>query len=580
MPKWRLKLFQAIVIICLLIISGRLFYWQILSRDRLQAIAQIQHNTTTEIPATRGKILATDNFPLVGNKPAYLVYVYLPDFTADPQEVSNLLAPILAPKPEDVEATPSAKVTKQLIVNTQQELYDKLSTQDYIWLPLKKQISEADKNQIEALNLDGIGFESNQIRAYPEASMSAHLLGFVGSDANGRSKGYFGLEGYYDLELKGKPGIISQEKDPSGKPILIGEFTDISSRDGRSLKLHLNRAIQKMVEEKLVKGVGQFGAKSGEVAIMDPKTGAILALASWPAYAPENFSKFDQALYKNPLISDSYEPGSTFKVITMAAAIEEEAIKPDTKCTECSEPVEIGKFTIKTWNEEYHQDQTMGEVLERSDNVGMVFVGFKLGKDKFVEYIKKFGIGELTGIDLQEETTPSLRRRWGDIDLATGTFGQGLAVTGMQMLRAVAAIANDGRLMEPHIVSQILGDKTIDIKPHEIKKVISKETADTVTDMMVNAANHGDAQWTALKGYNIAGKTGTSQIAIKGHYDEEKTIASFVGFAPANDPKFTMIVKLKEPTTSQWASETAAPLWYSIAKDLFFYLNIPPQTQD
>lgn len=221
----------------------------------------------------------------------------------------------------------------------------------------------------------------------------------------------------------------------------------------------------------------------------------------------------------------------------------------------------------------------MTQVLQYSSNVGMVFVGNKLGRDKVFQYIKSFGFGELTGIDLQDEASPPLRDRseWGDIDFATATFGQGIAVTPLQMVRAVSAIANGGWIMEPKVVRAIGQEngKTVGLKSEKNRRIIRDSTAQLLTEMMVSAVENGEAKWAKPKGYRIAGKTGTAQIPVAGHYDEKKTIASFVGFAPADDPRFVMLVTLREPSSSPWGSETAAPLFFSIAKDLFLYFGIP-----
>ena len=223
----------------------------------------------------------------------------------------------------------------------------------------------------------------------------------------------------------------------------------------------------------------------------------------------------------------------------------------------------------------------MTKVLERSSNVGMVYVGRKLGKEKLIGFMKQFGLGAPTGIDLEEETSPELRpeRAWSEIDLATASFGQGIAVTPIQMIRAVGALANNGALMEPHVVASIVDErgKAVDIKPKKVRQVISPSTARIITEMMVAAVDNGEAKWAKPKGYRIAGKTGTAQIPVAGHYDEDKTIASFVGFAPADNPRFVMLVTLREPSSSPWGSETAAPLFFTISRDLFTYWGIPPQ---
>ena len=569
METWRFRLTSSLVWLMGLVVIGRLFYWQVLSADKLQAIAEVQHSSTIELPSQRGRILASDGFPLVGNEPSYLLYAYLPAFEANPNEVGEQLAPLLVGEPEDVGATPSGEVREEMIKTTYNQIKENLIQDDLAWVPIKRAVKEETKKSIEALKIGGLGFESGQSRYYPEASMAAQVTGFVGSDANGTQLGYFGLEGYYDLELKGKSGFIHQEKDALGRPIVVGNFQNIDSRDGRDLLTHIDRGIQYMVERMLKDALERYGAAAGEVMIMDPKTGGILALASLPSFEQKHFKRYEPSLYKLPSVADTYEPGSTFKALVVAAALNEGAIEPDQICQEeCRGPVTIGKYTIRTWNNEYHEGQTVTEILEHSDNVGMVWVGQQLGKEKFEEYLDKFGMRERTGIDVEGETVPPTRDRWGDIDLATGSFGQGLAVTSVGMLRAFGAIANGGVLMEPHLVDKVIGDKEVEIKPKEIRRVIEEETAKTISEMLESAVSSGEAQWTQIKGYRVAGKTGTAQIPIAGHYDEEKTIASFVGFAPVDDPKFVMLVKLREPTSSPWAAETAAPLWMNIAREL------------
>lgn len=303
-------------------------------------------------------------------------------------------------------------------------------------------------------------------------------------------------------------------------------------------------------------------------------------MASFPNYNPQNWQEYSEDSFKNPVVADTYEPGSTFKVISMSAAINEKEVKPSTKCDICAGPIEIGGFSIRTWNNKYYPQTTMTETLQHSDNTGMVFVSKKLGLNKFYKYIKDFGLDSPTGVDLQDEAQTSLRPKndWKEIDLATASFGQGIAITGIQMVRAVSVIANGGNLVKPQIVSKISdGDKTIRIEPEiEKKNLISKETAEIVTEMMVNAVENGEAKYFLPKGFKVAGKTGTAQIPIDGHYDPNKTIASFVGFAPVDDPKFVMLVRFTEPTTSQFGSETAAPTFFDIARDLFAYFGVYP----
>ncbi|MFZ5366448.1 MAG: peptidoglycan D,D-transpeptidase FtsI family protein [Patescibacteria group bacterium] len=558
MSLWRAKTLMLGFCFFGFLVAGRLFYWQILQGEKLSSLASSQYSQEEEIPARRGQILTSDGFPLVTNKQAYLVYALLPQLDRSPEEISTMLAKILQSQ-------------------TREEMEKKLKSKDLVWVSLARKVDREKKEEIQKLQIQGLGFEEEARRDYPEGSLAAQLVGFVGKDAAGKDKGYFGLEGFYDRELSGRPGILRQEKDASGRPILIGKRLKEEEIPGRDLELYLNREIQFMVERKLKKGLEKYGAKSGSVVIMDPKTGGILSMASFPSYEPANYAKTNDSLFPNPVISQTFEPGSIFKPLVMAAAINEGVVSPQDKCDRCSGPRQIGEYTIKTWDERYHPDSTMTEILEHSDNVGMVFVGEKLGTKNLVSYLKKFGIGEQTGIDLEGETVAVLRseNEWVPIDLATASFGQGVALTPIQMVRAIAAVANGGEMLEPHVVTKIkTQDKELEIKPKVRRRVISLATARVITEMMVNAVERG-GKWERPKGFRIAGKTGTAQIPIAGHYDKEKTIVSFVGFAPADNPRFVMLVTMREPTLI-WGSMTVAPLWFEIAKELFYYLGIPP----
>jgi cell division protein FtsI/penicillin-binding protein 2 len=547
--------------LAILLIIGRLFFWQIVSSEELSAVAKYQHGDFLEIPAQRGKIFARDKFPLVTNQEAYLVFASLPKLNRSPKEIADDLAPLIA--------SPSVSL----------EIEKKLTRTDVVWVPIAHKVDYEIRKSIETLALQGIGFEEETARIYPEASSAAHLLGFVGSDINGQEKGYFGLEGYYDRELRGKPGWLRQERDALGAPILVGESERQEEKNGRDLVTTIDRAAQFIVEKRLKDGIKRYGAKSGSVVVMDPSTGEILSMVSFPSYDPARFSSFAENLYPNPIVSSSYEPGSTFKVLTMAAGIDSGVVKPDTQCTECDGPRKIAEYTIKTWNDKYPTNPTMTEVIQQSNNVGMVFVGEKLGVDRLVDYLEKFGLSRPTGIDLEGEISPKFRPKdqWKNIDVATASFGQGIAISPIQMVRAVGALANKGKLMKPFVVKEVVGeDGQTEIKPEVERVVVKPSTARTITEMMVNAVDQGEAKWCKPKGYRVAGKTGTAQIPVAGHYDEEKTIASFVGFAPADEPKFVMLVTLREPTSSPWGSETAAPLWFDIASDLFAYWGIQP----
>lgn len=557
--NWRYRFVLVFFVFLFFSIIARLFYWQVVRAQDLAALGQAQYGRQIKLTPERGEILTSDGFAIAANKLSYLVFAN-PKEVKDPKTQAEILSPLL----EMESATISALLSKD-------EKY---------WIPLKSQVERKVKEKIQPLKLPGIGFEEQAIRFYPEASTGAKILGFVGKDDVGESKGYFGLEGFYDRQLRGKSGYAMQIHDAVGQPILAKMTDNLGKVDGRDLILHVDRTLQFMLDNELKEGIAKYGAAGGMAAIINPKTGGILAMSSFPTYDPREYHKYSDNLYRNPFITDTYEPGSTFKPLVMGAALEENLVRPDTSCTICAAPVEIGGYTIKTWNNKYYENSTMTEVIQHSDNTGMVFVSKLLGLDRMLEYFKRFGIGEMTGIDLQGEVTPQVRLRenWYPIDLATASFGQGMTVTPIELLTAFTAVANGGKRMEPHVVAAVRtpDGETIEIPPNVLNEPISSKTARVVTEMMVNAVEQGESKWLKPKGYRVAGKTGTAQIPVAGHYDANKTITSFVGFAPADDPKFLMLVVVDRPTTSIYGSETAAPIFFNVAKNIFTYYGIPP----
>lgn len=531
------------------IILGRLFYWQIIRGPELQTKAERQHETTTFLEAKRGNILDFQGNILAGTKNLYHLYVYKPQLTISNNDLIENLVENLD---KDSETTSGGDIRDYL--------KGRLSLESN-WVSLKHYISPDAKDRIEKLKITGLGFEDEYVRFYPEASMSAHVLGFVGQDASGEEQGYFGLEGFQDRLLRGRGGKVSTEQDAKGNPILIGNYQFLHAIEGKPVTTTISKKMQYLTEKMLKEGIDKYGASAGNVIILDSKTAKVRVMASFPNYDPGNFSKFPNTSYKNPNIADLFEPGSIFKILVIVAALNEKVVTPDTQCDICTGPLVIGKYAIRTWDEVYHPNTTTTETIINSDNTGMVFVARKLGKEKFAEYLKKFGFGQKTGIQLQEEVSGVLReaKDYGDIDLATNSFGQGIALTSIQMVSAVNTIANGGFYLKPTIIENEVAKG---------KQILSPEAVGEMTQIMIQAVDKGEAKWAKPQGIIIAGKTGTAQIPIEGHYDSEKTIASFIGFFPANNPQYTMLVTLKEPKTSPWGSETAAPLWFAIAKQL------------
>ena len=556
--SWRYRFAFLGVVFLFFLVVLRLFYWQVVKASELSLIAQNQYGTTVTLVPQRGEIKTADGFPIAADKISYLVFAN-PKEIKNAGETANVLASVLKVDLASVSASLSL---------------------DKFWVPIKSGVDPDTKGQLEKLNLPGIGFDSQYQRFYPEASMAAQLLGFVGKDDQGNDQGYFGLEGFYDRLLRGKEGTAMQVNDAFGRPILAQMNQASGETDGSNLILSVDRSIQFLVENKLKEGVEKYGATSGMVGIMDPKTGQILAMAAYPNFDPRDYWDYSDNSYINPFISDLYEPGSTFKPLVMASALNSKVVTPQTKCDICAGPVSVSGYTIHTWDDKYFKDTNMVDVIIHSDNTGMVFVAQKLGVDRMIDYLGKFGIGDTTGIDLQGEVSSSLKpkNQWYAVDLATTGFGQGISVTPIELLSAVAAIANNGVKMEPHVVDAVEDShgSIVRIPPKAIASPISSATAKVMTEIMVNAVEKGEASWARLKGYRIAGKTGTASIPIQGHYDPNQTIASFVGFAPADNPKFVMLVILNRPTASIYGSETAAPIFFDIAKSLLGYYGIPP----
>jgi len=545
----RLRVIIYLIPIVFSILIIRLFYWMILRGPELQAMSDRQHQTVTILKAKRGDILDSDGGILAGTKNLYHLFIYKPQLTISSNDLVERLLSSLTPGQE---ASTESDLRKYL--------HDRLSLSSN-WVSLKHYLSSEEKEKIDSQKIAGLGFEDEYVRFYPESSMAAQILGFVGQDAAGQEQGYFGIEGYLDRFLKGREGKVRTEKDGVGNPILIGNYQFLHAVEGKSINTTVDKKIQYLVENMLKEGIVRYGASAGNVIVMEVNTGKVRAMAAYPNYDPGKFSEFDKSVYKSPMTADLFEPGSIFKPLIMAAAINEKLITPETQCDICSGPITIGKYSIKTWDEKYYPLTSMTNVIVHSDNTGMVFVARKLGPGKFSDYLKKYGFGGKTGIQIQEEVAGTIRdeKEYGDIDLATNSFGQGIAVTPIQMITAINTIANNGKYISPTLVE---GGTPV------TRDVLGPEAISQIVQIMVTAIDTGESKWAKLVGLSVAGKTGTAQIPIEGHYDPQKTIASFIGFFPAQNPRYTMLVSLREPQTSQWGSETAAPLWFGIAKQL------------
>ena len=560
---------------CFAAISARLFYWQIIKGSELEQTAEDQYTRSITLTGARGTITTSDNFALVTNQEVFTVFAQPHIITAEPETVAQQLAQYIASDTQEYQEASSAAEQKKITDTLTMQLLEKL-LKPARWVSLKHAISPAAKNAIADLQITGIGFDPHLKRAYPEASLSAHVLGFVGKNNEGIDTGYFGVEGALEKELRARSEKNTIVADALGMK-LSAQKSKGATVNGKNITLTIRRDVQNLIEKELAAAIQKYQAKSGEIIVMQPQTGKILGLAAYPTYNPSEFHRYSAEYYKNPTLSDLYEPGSTFKALTVAIGIEEGVITPETTCDVCDKPRVFGKYSIGTWNDVYTPNITMKEALAKSDNTAMIFIAEKIGSETFQTHLKKLGIAQKVGIDLQEDRGTPFPNDWNPVKLATVSFGQGIAVNSMQLTKAFNAIVNNGILVQPSIVESVTDSETGEVITHPIVtegRVFSKETARITTEMLVEAAQQGEAQWTASDTYLAAGKTGTSQVVTEKGYDKEKTIASFIGFAPPQHPEFVLLVKLVEPKTSIWAAETAAPVWHTISRKLHLLLNI------
>lgn len=590
--NWRIDSLLTIFLFLLILIVARFFYLQAFRREHFVTLAKKQHWVTQEIAAARGRIYSADGAPLVENQVAYLVY-------AEPRNVSDIsstaekLAEILCPdnigcQTLDFKSTSNDEdqISKSEVIGSIEDLLRR----DLVWVPLAHKVSEEVKQNIEDLGLVGVGFEEEPKRFYPEGTLAAHILGFVGQNDLGLDQGYYGLEGFYDGDIKGSPGRMVEERDASGAPIPVGGYRKIAALDGRDLELTIDRYLQYLVEGKLKSAVERYKAEGGSIIIVEPRSGAILAMVSYPTFSPSHpfldsseegvrldGDGEDGLSWNNPAISETYEPGSVLKSLTMSAAIDSGTVTPQTTMLDRG-PLMISGYKVDNWDGKHHGEETMVEILQHSNNVGAAWVGEQLGVKRLREYFLRFGLGTNTGIDLEGEDTGVVKEEsvWRPIDLTTAAFGQGISLTPLQLIAAFSAIVNDGRLMRPFVVSKIReGLKEITISPKVMRQVVSPQSARIMVEMLTQAVEGGESKFYNLPTHKVAGKTGTAQIPVGGSYDPKKTNATFVGFLPS-DPRFVMLVLLKQPSSSIYAAETAVPLWMEIAKELTVYYGVGP----
>ncbi len=628
----RLQILAAIIFLFAGVLIYRLVALQIVKYDFYVSLAASQHLTQRELKPKRGRIFIQDInennekslYPIATNKDFAFVYAIpkkikqaekiaeelykIFDDENVKEEVEKILeedpffAPLFFDDKKNVEENGAEELTiqeledlkKMLEVKREAEIKLRQERKIKFYLqrldkpgdpyePIKSKVDDDVLEKILAINTEGIDFFYEKHRYYPEKKIGAHLIGFVGYKGN-EEAGRYGLEGFFDEELSGRSGSIRAERSANGKPIIINNKEFKAPKDGSNIILTIDRSIQFMACKRLQEEALRHGADGGSVLVMNPSTGAILAMCSWPDYDPNDYSQVDSIdAYNNPAIFDAYEPGSIFKSITLAAAIDDGKITPHTKYFDKGfEMIDGWDKPIKNADfETYggHGLVDMNTVLEKSLNTGTIYAMNKMGVERFADYVKKFGFGEKTGIELETEGISNinnlLRNKIRPVEAATASFGQGITTTPLQMITAYAAIVNGGILMKPYLVSEIVSSDGDSFKTQvqQIRRVISERTSLLVSGMLVNVVDGGHAKKAAVDGYYVAGKTGTAQVANRGGYGD-RTIHTFVGFAPVEDPKFVMLVKLDDPKDVKYSASSAAPLFGELAEFILNYYQV------
>ena len=553
----RLGVAKILFLAMFLVIAGRAFQLQVLQGEKLMQLGERQHLKEWIVLPKRGALLDRAGEPLALSMESQSVYAR-PHRVQDPEQLSQGLARILNLRAADV---------KQKLT----------SDKPFVWI--KRQVSSPEAEKIQALNPTGIGMFYEPNRYYPQNQLAGQLIGFVGRD----SEGLEGLELKYNDYIRGEAGSSVTERDALGRRVLVQGVEGLRIPPGSDVHLTLNTSIQHIAEKELEATVLKYRAKSGVAIVMEPFTGEVLALANYPAFDPNNYSKQSADQRRNRAVTDSFEPGSTFKTILAAAALEEGVVgKEDLFYCEMGKYPYAGKVIHDTHP---HGWLSFAKILQVSSNIGFTKVAQKLKKDRYYRYIEKFGFGQVTGIDVPGEVPGLLRKpeSWSAIDLATHAFGQGISATPLQMVTAYAAIANGGFLMRPYVTRRVVspqGEIVLEIQPHVVRRVISEKTARSLASILKDVTNEGGTGVMAnVDGFEVAGKTGTAQKAdpVHGGYAAKKRVASFVGFVPANDPRLVALVLIDEPEVNVYGGVVAAPAFRNIAQAALRHLAVAPQ---
>ncbi len=564
--NWRINILVFFIFFIAIVVVTKLYILQVARHGVYAALAEQQHGHTTQLVAKRGEIFLQDEnqpYPVAVNKEMKMVY-------AVQREMKDMDS--------------SIKALASILGLDEKFLQEKLDDPTDMFEILKNKLSDDEVKKIREAKIAGIYLVGENFRYYPAAELAAQTIGFVGSDGK-EQVGRYGLESSWQDKLKGISGMQIQEGDSRGRWIPVSDRNVEAAQDGQNLILTINHTVQFEVEKILKQTMEKFSADSATAIVVDPKTGKILALANQPSFNPNDFSSTDISLFMNPAVSSPYESGSVFKAFTEAIGLDDGKISPNTTYSDTGTVVEAG-YSIHNSDLKANGTQTMTQVLEKSLNTGVIYIEKLVGNKNFADYISRFGFGKKTGIDLPGEVPGNIRNLENTnrtINFFTASFGQGISMTPIQLAMAYGALANKGVLMKPQIVDEInyTDGHSEKIQPEEVRQVITESSSKQVSEMLRAVVLNGHGKQADVPGYLVGGKTGTAQVAKTGSkgYEEGVNIGSFAGYAPTNDPKFVIVVKIVNPKGVEWAETSAAPSFGKIMKFLLEYYKVEP-TED
>lgn len=565
--NWRIRGLVLFVFFVALLIVGKLYVLQIVRHSTYVAIAENQHKSSTALQAKRGEIFLQDEgqpYPVAVNREMQMAYAVVREM----KDVNSA-----------IDSLPSILGLEKSFVQ------DKLSDPNDMFEILKHKLSDEEATKIREAKIGGIYLSPESFRYYPAGELASQLVGFVGSNG-GEQKGMYGIEASWEKKLRGESGMLSQEGDSRGRWISVSDRDVQEAKNGPDVILTINHTVQFEVEKILKQTMEKFSAEGATAIVMDPKTGKILALANQPSFNPNDFSQIeDISVFSNPAVSSPYESGSVFKAFTEAIGIDDGKINGDTTYVDTGIVKEAG-YEIRNSDLKANGVQTMTEVLEKSLNTGVIYIEKLVGNKKFAEYVGMFGFGKKSGIDLPGEVPGSvnnLSNANATINFFTASFGQGISVTPIQLVTAYAALANKGTLMKPQIIEELhYADGSVEkINPQEVRQVISESSAEQTSKMLRSVVVNGHGSRADVPGHLVGGKTGTAQVAKAGAkgYEDGINIGSFAGYAPTDDARFVVLVKIINPKGVEWAESSAAPTFGQIMKFLLEYYKVNP-TED